>query len=248
MILDVGHTAEVPGATSARGAAEYTFNLRLAREIKQTLVDAGFVRTVLLVTAGPTRAGLVKRVARANRSPADLFLSIHHDSVPDRFLETWQYEGRERYFSDRFKGHSIFVSYENPERRASQLFGKLLGDQLKERGLQYASHYTQAFMGHRRRELVDAEAGVYRYDQLIVLKDTRMPAVLLEAGSIINRDEELEMDSVERRSLIAGAVSDAVEKFCAARPPGHPAELHAGAARPAKQAVRGTTQPANPRR
>ena len=42
-------------------------------------------------------------------------------------------------------------------------------------------------MGHRRRILVDAEDGVYRYDQLIVLRQTKMPAVLLEAGSIVNR-------------------------------------------------------------
>ena len=48
-------------------------------------------------------------------------------------------------------------------------------------------------MGHRRRELLDADAGVYRYDQLIVLRMTRMPAVLLEAGSIVNRQEELEL-------------------------------------------------------
>jgi N-acetylmuramoyl-L-alanine amidase len=45
-------------------------------------------------------------------------------------------------------------------------------------------------MGHRRRKLVDATAGVYRYDQLIVLRRTRMPAVLLEAGSIVDRQEE----------------------------------------------------------
>jgi N-acetylmuramoyl-L-alanine amidase. len=46
-------------------------------------------------------------------------------------------------------------------------------------------------MGSRRRLLVDPEAGVYRYDQLIVLRQTHVPAVLLEAGSIINRNEEL---------------------------------------------------------
>ncbi len=60
-------------------------------------------------------------------------------------------------------------------------------------------------------------SGVYRYDQLIVLKDTRMPAVLLEAGSIINRDEEQAMASPERQQLIASAVVGAVENFCAAR-------------------------------
>jgi N-acetylmuramoyl-L-alanine amidase len=55
---------------------------------------------------------------------------------------------------------------------------------------------------------------VYRYDQLIVLRKTRMPAVLLEAGSISNRDEELEMMSPERQDIIASGVTEAVREFC----------------------------------
>jgi len=72
-------------------------------------------------------------------------------------------------------------------------------------------------MAHYRRELVDAAAGVYRYDQLIVLRNARMPAILLEAGSIINRQEELDMASPQRRALIGAAIAAAVEDFCAAR-------------------------------
>ena len=177
------------------------------------------VRTVLLVTDGPTRKGLAERVARANALSPDLFLSIHHDSVPDSFLQRWQYEGTDHYFSDRFKGHSIFISNDNADVDGSFLFGQLMGEQLKARDLQYTAHYIEKFMGHRQRLLVDARTGVYRYDQLIVLKNTQMPAVLLEAGSIINRDEELLMSSPERQSAISAAVIDAVESFCAVRKP-----------------------------
>ena len=195
------------------------FNLRLANQIEQSLTAAGFAKTLELITAAPPRRGLFERAARANSLRADLFLSIHHDGVPDQFVEKWEYGGRERAFSDRFKGHSIFVSIDNGDFRGSLRFGRLLGNQLKARGLQYTSHYTERFMGNRRRQLVDAEAGVYRYDQLIVLRNTRMPAVLLEAGSIVNREEELLLDSPERQALIATAVTDAVEAFCAARSP-----------------------------
>jgi N-acetylmuramoyl-L-alanine amidase len=44
-----------------------------------------------------------------------------------------------------------------------------------------------------------------------------MPAVLLEAGSIVNRDEELVMQTPERQALISAAATEAVEKFCATR-------------------------------
>ena len=44
-----------------------------------------------------------------------------------------------------------------------------------------------------------------------------MPAVLLEAGSIVNRQEELELATPERRLMVAEAVTAAVEEFCASR-------------------------------
>jgi N-acetylmuramoyl-L-alanine amidase len=137
--------------------------------------------------------------------------------VPDRFLEKWEYEGEQHSYSDRFKGHAIFISRFNGDRKGSLLFGKLLGDQLNERDLLYTRHYTDPIMGSRQRELVDAGTGVYRYDELIVLKETHMPAVLLEAGSIINRDEELIMASPERQALISDAITDAVKAFCTSR-------------------------------
>jgi N-acetylmuramoyl-L-alanine amidase len=214
VVLDVGHTAEAHGAISARNVPEYDFNLRLAHEIYKSLAEDGFAKTVLLVTHGPAKRSLLERVTVANHMSASLFLSIHHDSVPDSFLEQWEYEGQPSHFSDRFKGHSLFISYENRKLQPSLLFATFLGEQLKDRGLQYASHYTEQFMGRHRRELVDAEVGIYRYDQLVVLRETQMPAVLLEAGSIINRDEELLMTSPDHQALISTAVAVAVETFC----------------------------------
>jgi N-acetylmuramoyl-L-alanine amidase len=219
VILDVGHTADVAGAKSARAVSEYYFNLRLAKEIEQALIHGGFAKTTLMITTAAPREGLFQRAERANSRGADLLLSIHHDSVPNAFLEKWEFEGEEYGFSDRFKGHSLFVSFDNPDRKGSLLFARLLGRQLKDRGLQYTPHYTEPFMGHRQRELVDSMTGVYRYDQLVVLKHSRMPAVLLEAGSVINRDEELLLRSPEHRALITASVTEAIGKFCAVRSP-----------------------------
>jgi N-acetylmuramoyl-L-alanine amidase len=214
VILDVGHTVESQGAISARNVPEYDFNLRLAKQIERSLIEDGFDKTVLLVTSGRARPSLFARVAKANGLSANLLVSIHHDSVPDSLLENWEFEGKESHFSDRFSGHSIFVSYENPHLNGSLLFGRLLGNELKDRGLQYARQYTLPIMGRHQRELVDAGAGVYRYDELIVLKGTQIPAVLFEAGSIVNRDEELQMNSAERLDLISASLRAAVKTFC----------------------------------
>jgi N-acetylmuramoyl-L-alanine amidase len=219
LVVDVGHTSASPGAVSARGVNEYDFNKRLATRVVQKLRDMGFARTILLVTDGPSRRGLVSRVVRSNDSGADLFLSIHHDSVPDRMEQTWEFEGKKQHYNDQYPGHSIFVSVDNPHYQASLLFATIIGKELKARGMQYTPHYTDAIMGSRRRLLVDADAGVYRYDQLIVLRNTRIPAVLLEAGSIINRNEELLLAGHERQATIAASVGAAVDRYCQLHPP-----------------------------
>ena len=217
MLIDVGHTATSPGADSSRGVPEYEFNLKLADVIAQSLRDAGFDKTVRLVTGGSRLTSLFQRAASANDLHGDLLISIHHDSVPDNLKETWQYEGKKYSYSDRFSGYAIFVSNDNADRAGSLAFGHSLGQELQKHGLRYTPHYTLPLMGRYRHELIDEEAGVYRYDHLIVLHGTRMPAVLLEAGSIINRQEELELATPERRLMVADAVTAAVEEFCASR-------------------------------
>jgi N-acetylmuramoyl-L-alanine amidase len=221
IVLDVGHTAESEGATSARNVAEFVFNLHLAQRIEEKLEAAGFAETKLLVTKGKARPSLVKRVAAANDLPADLFLSIHHDSVPNKLLEDWEFEGKKLHFSDRFSGYSVWVSRNNPDFKTSLAFAELLAKEMKAQGLDYAHQYTQAIMGHYQHPLLNKETGVYAYDELVVLRKTRMPAVLLEAGSIINRDEELRMASPEHRDIISSGVAAAVKEFCDARSAGH---------------------------
>jgi N-acetylmuramoyl-L-alanine amidase len=217
VVLDVGHTLDVPGAISSRGVPEYAFNLQLAQDTRQALVDAGFDKTLLLITDKAPPSGLVERTVRANAMHADLFLAFHHDSVPDNLLQTWEYEGQQYSYNDDYPGYALFVSFDNADRNGSLQFGHLLGKSLQANGLQYTPHYTLPLMRHYRRELVDAEAGVYRFDELVVLRRTVMPAVLLEAGSIINRQEELDLGTPERRAKTGAAIVSAVEDFCAAR-------------------------------
>lgn len=199
---------------SARNVAEFAFNLRLARQIDETLKAEGFAETRLLLSEGKARPSLFGRVAAANNLHADLLLSIHHDSVPNKMLEDWEFEGKKSHFSDRFSGYSVFVSRNNADFTTSLQFAELVAKEMKAQGLRYAEQYSLPIMGSNQHPLLNKETGVYSYDELIVLRKTAMPAVLLEAGSIINRDEELAMDSPERRNSIASGVAVAVKEFC----------------------------------
>ena len=153
IVIDVGHTAESEGAISARNVPEFSFNLRLAQEIDEKLKAEGFAKATLLVTEGKAKPSLFKRVAAANDLNADLFLSIHHDSVPDKFLEDWEFDGQKGHYSDRFSGYSVFVSHINPEFETSLAFAELVAKEMKARGLQFAQQYTMPIMGHYQHPL-----------------------------------------------------------------------------------------------
>jgi N-acetylmuramoyl-L-alanine amidase len=214
VVVDVGHTAQSDGAMSARNIPEFQFNLHLAQKVVEGMKSEGFALAKLLVTEGKARPSLATRVNAANKLRADLFLSIHHDSVPDKMMENWEFEGKKSYFSDRFSGYGLFVSKSNPDFEDSLRFAKLIGTQLHAEGIKFADQYALPIMGKYRHDLLDRDAGVYRYDHLIVLMKTDMPAALLEAGSIINRDEELQMASPERQDMTVKAVTTALKQYC----------------------------------
>jgi N-acetylmuramoyl-L-alanine amidase len=205
--LDVGHTPEQPGAISARGTSELVFNLQLARRIQQELIDGGFHRTALITAHGSGSTQLARRTEQAKAAGTDLLLSIHHDDVKDSLHETWIYRGAPHAFSDRFSGYALFVSKNNRYFEDSLAFAKRLGAELTARGLHYTSHHA--------RQLLDAATGVYRYDGLHVLRLSSSPAVLMEAGIIVNRNDELKLASAEERGHISAAVLAALNQFCA---------------------------------
>ena len=215
VLIDVGHTASAPGATSARGRTEYGFNLRLSAEIEAHLRAMGFRAARRLAASGERMS---ERASGIGAAGVDLLLSIHHDSVQPRYLEAWTFEGRQERYSDRFAGWSLFVSREGGQPAGSLRFARLLGEELLRRRLPFSHHHAEAIAGENRA-FVDAARGVYRFDRLAVLRASDAPAALLEAGVIVNRDEEAKLAGPERQAVIAAAVGEAVERFCAASPP-----------------------------
>lgn len=210
--VDVGHTPEQPGAISARGITEFAFNLALARTVSTTLLDHGFAVKPIIVT-GAGKSQLAARVEKANAMAPDLLVSIHHDSVQPHYLERWDVGGRRLSYSDRFEGFSLFVSKANTDYRRSLRFATLIADELLGKGLSFTTHHAEKIKGENRK-FADAKRGIYEFPGLRVLRDTQAPAVLLEAGIIVNRQEEVELASPDRRKLVADAVTKAVRAMC----------------------------------
>ena len=203
--LDVGHYFKKPGVISARGVAEFQYNLQLAQEVEAALRKAGHVTR--MIGENGMAEDLGSRAPRARGM--DLFISIHHDSVQPRFLSTWEYEGGARNYSDRFSGYSLFVSRLHPDPGKSLKCASAIGAALKQAGFTASRYHADPILGESR-PFADEDNGVHYFDNLAVLKTARVPALLFEAGVIVNRDEELRMrDPAVRGKIVAAIVSGA---------------------------------------
>lgn len=195
--VDVGHTLEAPGAISARGRSELEFNHDLALHVVDALQALG-LRTVLVNADGRIES---LQARPASVPDADFFLSIHHDSTSASELTEWEWMGSPQTFSDRWAGHSMFVSTRNPDLESSVRCGRTIGARLQRAG------FAPTDKNARRRAYIDAEHAVHAFDNLIVLYRAQQPALLFEAGVIKHRDEELLLRDPQRQRRMAGEIA-----------------------------------------
>lgn len=196
--IDVGHYTKRGmggmGCTSASGIPESLFNLQVSKEIKEELERRNV--SVFLIQNTTLR----ERVEIAN-TWANIFISIHHDSVSKTLQKV----------SHKFSGFSIFVSYLNPYFKESFELAKEIASNLISNSFKPALFHE----GNKRRKYVflDRERGIYRGDCLLVVRETSIPAVLLECGVISNSYEEAFLQVPENRRKLVMSVCDAIQKF-----------------------------------
>lgn len=210
LAIDVGHTKEKHGATSARGIGEFYFNQNIAILLYNEMIRRGFTGTFLINKDGASIT-LKERIQEVHEKKAHLLISIHHDSAQPHYLKSWIYEGQRYLYCDLFQGYSIFYSEKNVTFVKSLTLAHLIGSELRENTFIPTLHHAEQIKGESR-ELIDQEKGIYNAD-FALLSSTRIPSILLECGIIINRNEEILLtNSVYQRMLIL-SISQAIQNF-----------------------------------
>lgn len=210
IVVDVGHTPDAPGTTSAAGETELAFNRRFASRLTEALRDRvepdGAVRVVEIHEPDP---GLDRRVAAIAAASPSLVVSVHHDSVQERYLKTRMVDGAELSHTDAAAGFSLFVPAETPVAAESLAAARAIADAIMAAGDRPSLHHAEPIEGENRR-LLDAGRGIYAGDFLKLLRTAAAPAVLIEVGVIKNPDEERRLADPAVIDALAGAVAGAI--------------------------------------
>jgi N-acetylmuramoyl-L-alanine amidase len=122
VVLDPGHGGPDPGAVGINGLRETDVVLDVSLQVAQILQAKGV--QVLLTRTSEVDVDLPPRVALANNSGADLFLSIHANALsmsrPDvNGIETFYFQGgRSKAFAEAIQAQMLVVSPGSPDRGA----------------------------------------------------------------------------------------------------------------------------------
>ncbi len=214
--LDVGHSKRKPGAISASGVTEYSFNARFAKELlalSRRAAQPSVSLDMFIVNPGGRKTGLRTRARIARRLGAEILLSIHHDSAQKKYFIMHKVGAKVLLRTPNIRGYSLFVSRINQNFLASRQLGALIGRSFRIAQMQPTEHHAEDIPGERR-EMLDRETGLYEAP-FTVLTSAGMPAVLVEVGVISNGAEEQKLNQAEFRGRIQLALVEALSAFCA---------------------------------
>jgi len=197
IVIDPGHGGSNLGARSVvDGRWEKEFTLDWARRLAPLLEESGW--RVFLTRANDAEVSLANRVAFAERQHADLFLSLHFNSLDAGRSEP---SGLETYcLTPAGMASTITRGYGDDE---SQVFPNNAHD---EQNLQYAVRLHRALLAVNG----DMDRGVRRARFPDVLRGQQRPAVLIEGGYLSNPNEAQRIGEPAYRQRLAEAIADAL--------------------------------------
>ncbi len=219
VVLDPGHGGDQDGALSPAGVKEKDLTLQIAQRLGAALRRRG-VRVVLTRT-GDLSVPLANRPAIADAIRADLFVSVHLNSMPTA-EQRRRTSGIETYFlsADATDAHATAVAArENADRIAgeekldpSDPVAGILSDLADAESLAESSRV--AYLLHERLvAALGAEDHGVKQAPFYVLAGARMPAALLELGFISHPSDAARLETRAYQERIAEAVADAVQAW-----------------------------------
>jgi N-acetylmuramoyl-L-alanine amidase len=220
VVLDAGHGGKFPhdGAHGAHGLLEKNVVLAVAQKTKELLEAQG--ATVLLTRESDLDVSLADRARIANDAGADLFLSIHCNSMETR-EDRKVTRGVETYFlsPDPTDAEAkMLAELENggpesiPLPKATNAVIGILADLALGQARNDSAALAEIIQHHVIRGTWAQSRGV-RQAPFLVLSGTKMPSALVEIGFISHPDESRLLAKTAYQDKVATALSNAVRDF-----------------------------------
>lgn len=221
VVIDAGHGGVDPGALGGLGTREKNVTLAFAKSLGEALKSTGRYE-VHLTRDTDIFIELRERVAIARRHNADLFISVHADSIERRDVR-----GASVYTLSEKASDAEAARLARKENDADVIAGVNLGgdsDEVRDILIDLAQRETKNLSVRfaqtvipKMSEVTKILRNTHRFAGFRVLKAPDVPSVLIELGFLTNSDDELSLTSSTWRRKTSQAIARGVDAYFAER-------------------------------
>ncbi len=222
--IDAGHGGVDPGATGKYGTQEKDVVLAIARELQQQINAEPGMRAIL-IRDGDYFVPLRERMQRARNRQADLFVSVHADSIRDRNVsgssvyvlsQRGATDEASRWLAERENAADLVggVSLENKD----DVLASVLLD-LSQTAALSASQDAANSVLRQLDQIGEIRKRQVQQARFVVLKSPDIPSMLVETAYISNPGEEQRLRNRAYQGKIAVAIHQGLKDFFYANPP-----------------------------
>ncbi len=217
IIIDPGHGGVDPGALGKRGTAEKSVTLAFSRQLRDELVKSNRYK-VYMTRDSDKFIRLRDRVRIARNKNADLFISIHADSI-----RRGQARGATVYTLSEKASDKEAAALASKENRADLIAGVplekkstavkgILIDLAQRETNNHSVNYAKELL-RRIRTVTRVRTRPHRQAGFAVLTAPDVPSILIELGYLSNRSDETNLRSKKWRRKVAKAVKTSIDRY-----------------------------------
>ncbi|HET9942053.1 MAG TPA: N-acetylmuramoyl-L-alanine amidase, partial [Terriglobia bacterium] len=211
VVIDAGHGGHDTGSIGPTGFTEKELVLDVARRLK-TLIEEQMGTEAVLTRDSDVFVALENRTLLANQEKADLFISIHANSSPEKGVR-----GVETFFLNLNTQSRDALATATRENAASEkkihelqdILQKIVLNDKADESRELAKHVQSAMSA---RANAGSNRGV-KQAPFVVLVGATMPSILAEISFISNPEEEKRLKTPEYRQKIAESLYRGIKSY-----------------------------------
>lgn len=227
VVIDPGHGGIDPGTVAAQGLTEKVVTLAVAMQVRHLLTQSGRY-DVHLTRQGDTFVSLDQRVRFARQHQADLFVSIHADSLAEKdqaqavrgatvyILSERASDDNARRLAEKENAADVIAGLASVPQSAEDQVRSILLDLVQRETANYSASFRSLLLGNMQGRVPLAK-DPQRSAAFKVLRQPDVPSVLIELGYMSNSEDLARLRREDGQRQIAASIAAAVDAFFAKR-------------------------------
>ena len=232
IVIDAGHGGIDPGAVGVGSVAEKTIVLAVAQQVKAALAQTGRY-DAKMTRSTDVFVSLDRRLKLSSDYAADLFISLHADSIQEKnvaenirgatvyTLSEKASDEQARIMAEKENASDLIAGLETADAGGKDQVKNILIDLLKRETSNFSTDFSNV-VAAKLGKAITMSRDPKRSAAFKVLKQSHAPSVLIELGYMSDTLDQQQMTTLAWQKQVGGSIAAAVQAYFTKRTAEHP--------------------------